>query len=223
MSEYKLRLISLEDGWFAEAARARSEAELEMSWDVSGNMITWRGMQQLWSDLKLAGLSLLLVYCFISTHTRSLFLGTLGALQIGLSFPLSLLLYTHVLRIPLFGVLHVIGIYVILGIGCDDLFVLFDAYSQSAWAAPPALRATPLGRMRWAYKRALSAIVVTTLTDCMAFLASSVCIVPNLVGFGIFTALLAVTNLVLTATMWPCALFLHTRLVRQCRVRLGCS
>ena len=163
-------------------------------------MFEWRGLRQLSSDLRLAGLSLLLASLFIAAHTRSLFLGTLGALQIGLSFPLSLGVYTYVLRIPLFGVLHVLGLYVILGIGCDDIFVLSDAFAQSAWAAPAEARATTLGRMRWAYQRAIGAIVVTTMTDCMAFLASAICIVPNLVGFGIFTALLAASNLVLVAT-----------------------
>ena len=48
-----------------------------------------------------------------------------------------------------------LGLYVILGIGCDDIFVLSDAFAQSAWAAPPAARATDLGRMRWAYRRAI--------------------------------------------------------------------
>ena len=49
------------------------------------------------------------------------------------------------------GVLHVIGIYVILGIGCDDLFILLDAFNQSAWDSPPETRRSILLRMRWAY------------------------------------------------------------------------
>ena len=199
---FKELLVSEETRWFAEASGGAPgrEAELAISWDASGGMFEWRGLRQLASDLQLAGLSLLLAYLFIAAHTRSLFLGTLGALQIGLSFPLSLGVYTHVLRIPLFGVLHVLGLYVILGIGCDDIFVLSDAFAQSAWAAPAEARSTTLGRMRWAYRRAIGAIVVTTMTDCMAFLASAICIVPNLVGFGIFTALLAASNLVLVST-----------------------
>ena len=74
--------------------------------------------------------------------------------------------------------------------------------------------------MRWAYRRAIGAIVVTTLTDCMAFLASAVCIVPNLVGFGIFTALLAASNLVLVSSVWPCAILLHARSVERHEARL---
>ena len=175
---YKELLVSEEPRWFAEASGGAPghEAELAISWDASGGMFEWRGLRQLSSDLRLAGLSLLLAYLFIAAHTRSLFLGTLGALQIGLSFPLSLGVYTYVLRIPLFGVLHVLGLYVILGIGCDDIFVLSDAFAQSSWAAPAEARATTLGRMRWAYQRAIGAIVVTTMTDCMAFLASAICI-----------------------------------------------
>ena len=51
--------------------------------------------------------------------------------------------------------------------------ILLDAFTQSAWEAPPAHRGSILLRMRWAYARAITAIFVTTLTDCMAFLASA--------------------------------------------------
>jgi hypothetical protein len=37
------------------------------------------------------------------------------------------------------------------------------------------------------------------------------CIVPNLVSFAIFTTLLALANLALVTTFWPCALVLHQR------------
>ena len=133
-------------------------------------------------------------------------LGTLGALQIVASFPLALAIYRFVLGVRLFGVMHIIGIYVILGIGCDDLFVLLDAWNQALWMAPPEARASTEARLWWAYRRAIRAMLVTTVTDVSAFMSTVICIVPNLVSFAIFTSLLAVANFLLVCTMWPCAL-----------------
>ena len=92
----------------------------------------------------------------------------------------SLWIYRIALGIPLFGALHVIGIFIILGIGCDDLFIMADAWKQSAWLAPPAIRSGTDSRLHWAYMRAAKAILFTTLTDVGAFLSSLICPVPNL-------------------------------------------
>ena len=92
-----------------------------VAWDVQGGAFsgfaTWLGNQVIWSDLSLAGLSLLFIYFFICLHSRSVLLGTLGTLEIFCSFPLALFVYRLVLGVRLFGVMHIIGIYVILGIG----------------------------------------------------------------------------------------------------------
>ena len=162
--------------------------------------------QAIRGDLSLALCSFVFVYAFICFHSRSLMLGTLGALQIVASFPLALAIYRFVLGVRLFGVMHIIGIYVILGIGCDDLFVLLDAWNQALWMAPPEARASTESRLWWAYRRAIRAMLVTTVTDVSAFMSTVICIVPNLVSFAIFTSLLAVANFLLVCTMWPCAL-----------------
>ena len=78
--------------------------------------------------------------------------------------------------------------------------------------------------MWWAYRRAIKAMLVTTLCNTAAFLTTLICVVPNLMSFAIFTALLAVMNFLLVCTMWPCALILHERqqkwLKRLCKGRV---
>ena len=100
----------------------------------------WLGRLAIWSDLSLALLSLAFVYLFIIFHTKSLLLGTLGALEIFCSFPLSLFVYQHVFGVELLGVMHIIGIYVILGIGCDDIFVSLTRISKRGWRRRNASR-----------------------------------------------------------------------------------
>ena len=184
---------------------------LTVTWSMSG-WKNWIGKQTLASDLMLAAAALVLVCICICLHTRSLFLGLLGALQIASSFSLALCVYRFVLGITLFGVLHAIGVFVILGIACDDIFVVYDAFTQAAWLAPPPAASSLEGQLKWALHRAGKAILVTTLTDCAAFMSAIFSGIPNLVSFSILTSLLALANLLLAVTLWPCALILEVRL-----------
>ena len=51
--------------------------------------------------------------------------------------------------------MHVLSIYLVLGIGADDLFVFYDAWVQSE-LEPPRVSSTLLGRMDYTYKRSAS-------------------------------------------------------------------
>ena len=97
-----------EHGW----TRGSSGATLEVSWDLSGGYLSWLGHVSLKRDLRLAAAALVLAFLCICVHARSIFLGVLGAAQIALSFPLAYYIYKALLGIPLFGPLHVIGIFV---------------------------------------------------------------------------------------------------------------
>jgi hypothetical protein len=173
--------------------------------------LKWYGRMVLVNDLRWVGVSLLLVLMCIVGHTHSILLGLLGTAEIALSIPLALWVYRIVFGIRLFGALHIIGLFLLLGIGCDDLFVMYDAWQQAQWLAHESALSTTSGRLWWAYRRAAKAMLVSTLTDVGAFASSTLCIVPNLVSFAVFTSLLAIANYVLVCTMWPCALVLHHR------------
>ena len=181
--------------------------------DTVGSYLQWLGRRTLMGDLAHAAISLVCVYVCICIHTQSLLLGTLGVLQIALSFPLALAFYRLLLGIQLFGVMHAIGVYVIIGIGCDDIFILTDAWRQ-AWMQPASIihpQSGTEGRLAWAFARAVRAMAVTTVTNTLAFLSSLICIVPNLASFAVFTALLVAANFWLVCTMWPSVLMLHHR------------
>ena len=74
--------------------------------------------------------SILIVLCFITVHTGSFFLGGFGMLQILMSMPASLFIYRTVCGVDFITQLHVLSVYLVLGIGADDLFVFYDAWLQ---------------------------------------------------------------------------------------------
>ena len=83
------------------------------------------------ADLNWALGSIVFVLVVLCYHTGSVFLGGLGMLQILLSLPCSLCIYRSILGIDFVTQMHVLTIYLVLGVGADDLFVFFDAWVQS--------------------------------------------------------------------------------------------
>jgi hypothetical protein len=55
------------------------------------------------------------------------------------SFPLALAIYAVVLGIRWIGVLHFLGIFIILGIGVDDVFVVLDHWKVSSMSLGVAM------------------------------------------------------------------------------------
>ena len=68
------------------------------------------------------------MYVYVTFHTKSLFIGTFSMSMILFSFPVTLVIYRLVLGITNLGSLHLMVIFVVLGIGADDIFVLWDAW-----------------------------------------------------------------------------------------------
>jgi hypothetical protein len=81
------------------------------------------------------------------------------------------------------SVLNFLSIFIILGIGADDIFIFVDAWKQSGLLFPPpaecgndpqaaseARREHLAERLLWTYQRASWAMLVTSLTTGAAFL-----------------------------------------------------
>jgi hypothetical protein len=103
--------------------------DFRVMFDYSGLSGNW-AMRQLSADGPLAGLSFAFVLVVMTLHTRSVAIAGVGMLQILLSFPVTYFFYRMVCNIRHFGTLQVLAVYVILGIGADDIFVLYDAFMQ---------------------------------------------------------------------------------------------
>ena len=116
------------------------------------------------SDLTFAIGSIGVVFAVLWAYTSSPLLAGLGLLQILLAFPVTLFCYSVVLRIKLFSVLQAMAIFVILGIGADDVLILTGALLQEKDAA--ARPATE--RFASAFASAFTAMLTTTVTTATA-------------------------------------------------------
>ena len=75
--------------------------------------------------------SILAVLCYMAFHTRSFFIASLGMFEIICSFPVALFIYKLIYHIEYLGNVQILSIFVVLGVGADDVFVFYDAYKQS--------------------------------------------------------------------------------------------
>ena len=83
------------------------------------------------ADFMWAGLSILSVWVYMLIHLGSVFLSLIGIVEIFMSFPVALFFYKPVFQIGFFNEMNLLVIFILLGIGADDIFVFTDAYKQS--------------------------------------------------------------------------------------------
>merc|ERR1719464_2523099 len=77
--------------------------------------------------------AVLIVLCYMTIHLSSFFLALCALFQILMSFPLAYFIYRAVFQIPHYDTLSSLILFVLLGVGADDVFVFTDAWLQSKY------------------------------------------------------------------------------------------
>ena len=190
--------------------------------------VVWRGwdyfeknaLRQVIQDAGWAAGSLLFVLVYLWAHTCSLVQAVGGVLGILAAFPLAVFLYRTLFGISWIGALHFVGIFVILGIGADDIFVICEHWRQSATAVPASSsrgdgvedggdQERLVVRMAWTLRHSVSAILATSCTTAVAFAANCISTIAPIRLFGLFMALLIAANLVLVVTLLPALIIIN--------------
>ena len=134
-------------------------------------------------------------------------------LQIILSLPVAFFVYNVIFGINYFMQMHVLAIFLVLGIGADDMFVFTDAFKQSGrpGVLPPAKDGedAALARLCYAFNRAVFAVFNTSFTTSVAFLATGISPVMPISSFGIFAATAILVNYVFCITLTPACVLVH--------------
>jgi len=172
---------------------------VDVYWDGTGMEDLYAEEQLFQSFMWVAG-SFLFVLSYLTAQTSSFFLAIAGMVMILLNFIPAILLYRFVFQFEYFGVLNMLGVFIILGIGVDDIFVFLDTWNATEWHFP----GQPF-RVRIAEALAVAgkAMSVTSSSTALSFFANATSVFPAVYTFGIFCALLVICNFCSVCFVWP--------------------
>eukprot|EP00635_Sarcinochrysidales_sp_CCMP3193_P013385 CAMPEP_0118918014 /NCGR_PEP_ID=MMETSP1166-20130328/17657_1 /TAXON_ID=1104430 /ORGANISM="Chrysoreinhardia sp, Strain CCMP3193" /LENGTH=1280 /DNA_ID=CAMNT_0006858253 /DNA_START=19 /DNA_END=3861 /DNA_ORIENTATION=- len=162
-------------------------------------------------DLLLLFASIIFIIAYLWYYTGSLFITCCGIFQIFTSFFGANLIYRYCWPTPdglgynYFTLFCALALFIIMGIGADDLFVYWDTWLGSATHAYK----TVAHRTSHVYSHAASAMAVTSATTVLAFLSNLSSPFIGIRTFGIFSALLVIVNYLAVATFFPVAVLVY--------------
>ncbi|WAR20450.1 DISP1-like protein [Mya arenaria] len=162
-------------------------------------------VRQIFYDMMLAGGSVIFIFGFIVYHTKSLWISSFAVMSILTSFLCTNLIYRIALDFRYIGYFHVITLFIILGIGADDIFVFLDVWKNTGYQEHSSLSM----RLTTAYKQSIKSMFFTSLTTAVAFLTSSFSPLLATQSFGLFAGVLVIVNYVSVVVYFPTVLIMH--------------
>ena len=144
---------------------------------------------------------------------KSVFLSTVGIMIVCMGVPVSLFIYKEIFGITYFSNIHVSVIVIIIGIGADDIFVFHDAWLRSRKIS--SIKSDHLKILTRTMREAGLAMLMTSATSTMAFVACSVSPVMPVRAFGIFSSLVVPVVFILTLTILPFAYFVYEKFILE--------
>lgn len=150
-------------------------------------------------DMMCAVGSMLFIFCFMLFHTRSFWIAGWAMISILLSFLGTNIIYTGVIDFQYFGFFHILSIFIILGIGADDVFVFYDNWRLTAFATYPSLA----HRLSDTYSKSVTSMLITSLTTSVAFFSSAISPLLATRSFGVFSGLLVIYNYLSVIIFFP--------------------
>lgn len=157
---------------------------------TSGELISIIITNYVYKDMALLVGSLLFIFIFMSLQTWSLWITGFALISIVTSFCATNLVYRIILDFRYIGIFHILALFIILGIGADDVFVFVDTWKETAHNKYISLA----HRMSDCYRRAALAMMYTSLTTAIAFIVSATSPFMGVNTFGVFAGLLVFVN-----------------------------
>ena len=185
-----------------------------------GSSFVYRSFyRQLVWDVLWGGLASAVVYAYVSFHVKSFFISSFSMSMILYSFPITLVIYKLMMGITCLAPLHLMIVFVILGISADNIFVLWDAWGQSD--TYPQFSGNLHKRMAYTFRRASKALLATTSTTAFAFFSNGFSSLMPVSAFGFFAAVVVPVNYVLIVFYFPAFIIVYETTVRSWEQRAG--
>ncbi|KAK7233357.1 hypothetical protein SO694_00108036 [Aureococcus anophagefferens] len=178
-------------------------------------------MDQVQVDLNLIMMSIVIVCCYMWFYLGSAFVMTAGMFQIFCSFFGANLLYRYFWPTAFgfgyryFTIFCALSLFIIMGIGADDIFVYWDVWQASAAGGGHGIYKTDAHRLRHVYYHAAGAMLVTSATTVISFITNLASPFPGIATFGVFAALLVLVNFCAVVSYFPCVVLFYEHHVKH--------
>ena len=149
-------------------------------------------------DLFLAQWSAIVIAVLLLTNTSSLLLMLAGLFEIIISVPVAMFVW-FIIGQGTVNTIMLIGLFIVLCIGADDIFVFIDTWKES-YHMGPAIAGTVLTRFAWTWNRAAAAMLATTATTVFCLLINYSSSFPTIRVFGLFNAFVIAADFILVIT-----------------------
>ncbi|CAL1156171.1 unnamed protein product [Cladocopium goreaui] len=208
--------VEARNGWFQKAAQIEAKYEREHGTKLrimlfSGATLIAQYLQILAIDGFLSFGSLISVWAYMWLMLESVFLASCGMFEIVFSLPVGMCLWVIIGQQKIFWY-QMLVIYMILGIGADDVFILYDAWLQSAHVE--GVKESMSHRFVWAYRRSAMAMLVTTLTTCGSFAIGATSPLPLVQSFCIFAAVVVLVDYLFCISFFAAAVLVYEKFMK---------
>eukprot|EP00929_Paragymnodinium_shiwhaense_P047960 TRINITY_DN2431_c0_g1_i1.p1 TRINITY_DN2431_c0_g1~~TRINITY_DN2431_c0_g1_i1.p1 ORF type:complete len:1248 (-),score=317.11 TRINITY_DN2431_c0_g1_i1:185-3928(-) len=225
IAEMEVNYIGNMGGWLQQVNFLEAEVEQEADGDLrimlfAQPIIRSQFLNLFRDDMILSILSLVMVWLYMWFQLESMFLASCGIFEIIFSLPVALSLWTVILQQQI-TFLQMLVLYMILGIGADDVFVLYDAWQQSK-VQPENISGSFSTRFAWAYRRAFWAMAVTTSTTCGSFVIGATSPLPQVRDFCIFAAVVVLVDYIFCITFFASAIVVYEKHFVGVACNFGC-
>lgn len=166
-------------------------------------------------DLLFAFVSIAFVFCYFIIHLKSKFLALVGTTIILFSFPITVIITEGIGGVTYIGALHIVAVYMVLGIAADDIFVFIDAWRRSANLYPEIFKGSKRKRMAYAFRSSARAMAITSSTTSVAFFANIFSPLLPIKSFGIFAGVIIPINFVLVIMFMPAASIIYEEYIED--------
>eukprot|EP00927_Polykrikos_kofoidii_P003073 TRINITY_DN11218_c0_g1_i1.p1 TRINITY_DN11218_c0_g1~~TRINITY_DN11218_c0_g1_i1.p1 ORF type:complete len:1167 (-),score=160.03 TRINITY_DN11218_c0_g1_i1:20-3229(-) len=163
--------------------------------------------------------SMVFVWSYMWYTLESFFLASCAMFEIIFSLPVTFFLWNVIFQQKIIFT-QILVIFVILGIGADDAFILYDAWLQSRFAGDEVTKHWTT-RFAFAYRRAFHAMGVTTATTCGSFVIGACSPLPQVRSFCVFAAVVVCVDWIFCITFFASAIIVNERMFVSTKRKAG--
>eukprot|EP00569_Conticribra_weissflogii_P002690 CAMPEP_0171333544 /NCGR_PEP_ID=MMETSP0878-20121228/4072_1 /TAXON_ID=67004 /ORGANISM="Thalassiosira weissflogii, Strain CCMP1336" /LENGTH=2008 /DNA_ID=CAMNT_0011834491 /DNA_START=127 /DNA_END=6153 /DNA_ORIENTATION=- len=197
----------------------RKYPDMVFTWGNS-YMETLESNEALNHDALWSSASIIFIGLMVFFKVQNIFVATSAVLCLVLAFTSALYWCEHHFVFKELTMMHVAGLFVMLGIGADDIFLTIDTFDHTkveytddsnskshlrSYEEPDAIRE----RMITSYKIAGSMMLVSSLTTAICFFSNSFGVLTAIRDFGTYMGMVVLLNYVHVMTILPSSILVY--------------